>query len=241
MTKEEAIALVQGNLGDFMRDTSAKYAAPFFWGNPGVSGIWHNGSCFFLEWTKDAPFGVTAAHVYQACLGDCARYQRVVCQLGTGVVINPSERLIDLNEDLDIATFRVSPEEVCRAEKIAFTMPLFVPQEGKGVFFAGFPGSVLERIGNATYNAGIMSGLVVASRVSDRNITCQFEREYMVHAPPQPCDMGGMSGAFLAAVIDRGGISLWQPAGVIYECHDNFEIMLASRLDRVGLNGRIMG
>jgi hypothetical protein len=222
-----------------MRDTSAKYAAPFFWGNPSVSGIWHNGSCFFLEWTKDAPFGVTAAHVYQTCLADCASSERGVCQLGTGVVINPRERLIDLNNELDIATFHISPEEIRRAEKMAFTMPYFVPQEGKGVFFAGFPGSALERIGNATYNAGIMSGLVVASRVGERNISCQLEREYMVHAPSQPCDMGGMSGAFLAAVIDGGNVSHWQPAGMIYECHDDFEIILASRLDRLDPNGRI--
>jgi hypothetical protein len=146
--------------------------------------------------------------------------------------------LIDRNVELDIATFHVSGDEIRRAKKIAFTMEPFVPQEGKGVFFAGFPATALEQIGPATYNAGIMSGLVVASRVSDRNISCQFEREYMVHAPAQPCDMGGLSGAFLAAVMDRLGVSLWQPAGVIYEFHTNYEIVMASRLDRVSPDGR---
>jgi hypothetical protein len=161
--------------------------------------------------------------------------------LGTGVVFNPVERLIDRNVDLDIATFRVSPEEIRRAKKIAFTMQSFVPQEGKGVFFAGFPRSALQQVDSrtATYNAGIMSGLVIASRVGDRNISCQFEREYMVLAPPQPCDMRGMSGAFLAAVVDREGVSLWQPAGVIYEFSDNYEVIFASRLDRLGQDGRI--
>jgi hypothetical protein len=106
---------------------------------------------------------------------------------------------------------------------------------------AGDIAGALVRIGNATYSAGIMLRLVVASRVGQENISCQFEREYMVHAPPRPCDVGGMSRAFLAAVIHRGNVSLWQPAGVIYECHNNFEIILASRLDRLGPNGHIAG
>jgi hypothetical protein len=53
MTKEEAIALLRGHLGDFMRETSKDYAAPFFWGIPGVSHIWHIGSAFFWSGRKE--------------------------------------------------------------------------------------------------------------------------------------------------------------------------------------------
>ncbi|MGH7001955.1 MAG: hypothetical protein ACREEA_10660, partial [Stellaceae bacterium] len=70
-----------------------------------------------------------------------------------------------------------------------------------------------------------------ASSVNDRDITCHFEREYMVAAPPSPCDFGGVSGAFLAAVVDRNPISHWQPAGVVYEFQPSLEILKAHRLD----------
>lgn len=76
-----------------------------------------------------------------------------------------------------------------------------------------------------------MSGLVVASSINNRDVSCHFDRDYMVAAPPAPCDFDGMSGAFLAAVVDRNGVSIWQPAGVVYEFHPDLEILKASRLD----------
>jgi len=233
MTKEEAIAQVNGPLGTVMREVSAFYAVPFIWGTPGMEV--RNGSAFFWRSDNAILLGVTASHNYEAYLEVRARSAGVVCQLGTDVTIDISKRLIDCRRNLkepDIATFHVTEEEVTSAQKWVFSMSPCTPEVGKGVFFAGFPAAAREQVGSASYNLGIMSGLVVASSVNDRDITCHFEREYMVAAPSGPCDFGGVSGAFLAAVIDRNQqLSLWRPAGVVYEFQPSLEILKAHRLD----------
>ena len=232
MTKEEAIAQVRGALGTEMRRVAGYYAVPFIWGAPAEEGL-RNGSAFFLR-LDGGIFAVTAGHNYEEYLRVKAQSLGIICQLGTDVTIDLSTRLVDCRRsvtDPDIAVFRVTEEEVERANKWAFSMPPFTPEVDKGVFFAGFPAIARTPLGPATYILGIMAGLVVASSVNDRDITCHFEREYMVEAPPSPCDFGGVSGAFVAAVVDRNGVSLWRPAGVVYEFQPSLEILKAHRLD----------
>ena len=252
MNKDDAVALVKGPLGEEFRRFSASCAVPFFWGDPnGQDAEIENGSAFFLRWDNRA-FVVTADHVYESYLQRRLISERVVCQLGTNLTIDPVDRLIDRRgrdpnnpsepdkSEPDIATFLVTDEEIERSGKFAFTMPAFQPTPSKGVFFAGFPASARKKVRHAAYDLGIMSGLVVATSVSDRDISCHFDRECMIEAPEPPTRMGGMSGAFLAANVERSGLHFWQPAGVMYEFHDGFEIVKACRLDNNLLpDGRI--
>src|ERR1700684_2255068 len=118
MTKEEAIALLN-KLSVPMQMLSASYATPFFWGDPRRDGDVHHGSAFFIQWDR-GPFGVTANHVYKQCLRHMAESRGVVCQLGRGVKIEPSDRLLDCSDDPDIATFHITEDELRRIGKIAF-------------------------------------------------------------------------------------------------------------------------
>jgi hypothetical protein len=106
------------------------------------------GSMFFLDCGR-GPFAVTAAHVFDEFLGDRQTHRVRSCQIGN-LGFNPEERLIasGTHQRIDIATFRVTPEEIATTGKRivqgtdgAWPAP---PNVGEAVFFGGFPG--VERV-----------------------------------------------------------------------------------------------
>src|SRR5271154_292366 len=100
--------------GQEMFQTIVRSTAVLYWHADG-GPVLHNGSMFFLD-TKKALFGVTARHVYEGYLR--AREQGpMTCQIGN-LVFDPTERLIDLGRDVDIATFRVTEQEIAELGRL---------------------------------------------------------------------------------------------------------------------------
>lgn len=59
-------------------------------------------------------------------------------------------------------------------------------------------------------------------------------------APADSYEMAGMSGSFVATLLDRNGVIYWQPAAVAYEFSTDLQMFMAARLDRIEADGRIL-
>jgi hypothetical protein len=200
-----------------------------------------NGSIFFID-TGVGLFGVTAKHVYQdyasAVAGKPSR-----CQIDN-ILFDPTERLISMGTKFDIATFRITPNELQTLAKLTIPWPPLIPDVGDMVLFAGFPGpekkvsastnSIDVRTYAAKWVIDSVSGRDVSmirppdSEVTDVNGSGFPAREY---------NFGGMSGGPVVAVFDRGPIFSCGLSGVIYELHQGFEIVKAARADFIREDG----
>jgi hypothetical protein len=205
----------------------------------------NNGTTFFLDCGK-GPFGVTAGHVYDAHAEIVAKGDR--CQIGRRH-FDLRERLIARGRRVDIATFKVSPEEIAgtrvqvRAEG---QWPHPVPKVGAVVAFAGFPGVAREIESPGRLVFGNFSGMLLVDDVGERMITCVVAREYMVEipgrqVPPPGYNPGGMSGAPMFH-IQRGPLLWsWRLAGVIAEGGSALggDVVRAVRADFINADGTL--
>jgi hypothetical protein len=188
--------------------------------------LWQQASMFFLDCGR-GPFAVTAGHVYEQFLEDShTRYigGTQVANIG----FDPAERLIawGRNLGLDIATFRITSEEIAATGKrivrgIDGPWPP-PPNEGEVVYFGGFPGSERDRIAGKEFTFGLHSGMVPLTSFTEYQLCCQFDRRYWVDVrglgmPPIGYELGGVSGGPILQPIYKDGVWEWQLAGLISE------------------------
>jgi hypothetical protein len=121
----------------------------------------------------------------------------------------------------------------------------------RGVVFAGFPG--IERKSSRRLNVdfGAMFGSGVASSISDRNVSCLFERERWIDVlglglPPPEYPLGGLSGGPMLTVVEDklrayrlAGIIVQGPNKQAEESIDGFEVLRARRADFIKADGAI--
>jgi hypothetical protein len=175
-TKEHAIAILKTGYGLKLLHAAGDYTAPFFWGLPpqlGVERKLNHGSIFFLN-CGDEPFAITAAHVYKAYLGNKADNHSVLAQIGDLRFI-PEERLIDRDDVLDLATFRIYEREIRTIDKNVHVhpeplWPPLPPKVGQGVFYAGFPLTDRSLRDWKSLDFGLHAALLTATAVDSRKI-----------------------------------------------------------------------
>jgi len=249
MQNKDAVALAKKVLRKEVLKTAASYVAPFFWDNNDEdgSGVLHNGSIFFLDCGEEV-FAVTANHVYQGYRTRKEKHPSTTCQI-MNLPYDPENRLIDYYSEYDIATFRISEEEVENIGKAILTgsqstWPPEPPVAGKGVFFAGYPGKARLYSHPNKVDFGLYMASTIAQTVNNRHISCQFDRDNMEDTmgnglPPQGYDLGGLSGAPLITVVETNNLWTWRLGGVIYEASPRLEIIFASRADFILSDGRL--
>ncbi len=255
ITKKEAIELVKGPLGDAALKSVAKFAAPIFWESrrkKELSPI-TNGTMFLADFGRGC-FAVTANHVYQGYLDDKAEFPKTTCCIAPeafeaggkdAIPFDLEERLIDQLEDPDIATFKVAENEAgAIGTSITSLWPPILPEIGQAVVFAGYPGNERQEVGPRELSFAPLPALMIATSVSERQISCQFEREYLVQAPgfqepPPHYETGGMSGGPLFTVVERNGISRWHLGAVIKEGNASLDIVTAAPADCILKDGRL--
>jgi hypothetical protein len=208
------------------------------------------GSLFFLDCGRE-PFAVTAGHVFEQFLED-RQLRRVRGYQIANVGFDPEERLIDWGKNLniDIATFRVTPEEIAATGKKALrgTDGAWPPPPNpkEAVFFGGFPGCERDQIGPHDVVFGFYGAMPMLTSFTDHQLCCQFAREEWVDVrglglPPVGYDLGGASGSpMLAPVFDEGGWG-WRLVGVISEARstEGFERVTAVRSHFIQPDGRL--
>jgi hypothetical protein len=208
------------------------------------------GSMFFLDCGR-GPFAVTAGHVFERFIKDRAQYRVRGSQIGN-IAFNPEERLIawGKNLGLDIATFRVTPEEITATGKkivqgteAAWPPP---PNPNEAVFFGGFPGCERDPIGPHEMVFGLHSAMPGLTSFTEHQVCCQFARENWIDVrgiglPPVGYDLGGVSGGPMLQPVFVDGAWTWRLVGVVSEALsiEGFERVTAVRSHFILPDGRL--
>lgn len=236
--------------------------APLWWIEtvPGSeSRLLRNGSAFFLD-AGAGVFCVTAAHVV-AGLQRARETGVVQAQLGDTpeIDLREGDRLIDIDYEVDLATLRVTDDEVRRLQKVKLTgqqriWPPAPPTKDAGVLFAGFPETEQRWVGHREISLAIVAMGNVASGVNDRDISSLIERERLIDVigrgvPRTNYDYSGMSGGPMLTVVESAGVRSWRLAGVVYsgpnvsndpdQSIEGFELIRARRADFLAPDGTI--
>lgn len=250
--------VASGPFAQRLRRLAAGHVGTFSWvmvpheGDP----EWHNGSMFLLD-CGQGPFIVTAGHVYTGYMTQRDAARRIVCQIGD-LEFHPEERLIDFQDPPDIATFRVTPDEITAIGKqvvthAAQTWPPEPLPEGYAVLVSGFPGQerLIQLRQNLTprkINFGYYYANTPITISVPNQISCRFERRYWVSSFPEGIpepgyDLGGISGAPLLRPVYSQSRSTWivQLAGIITQAHsdEQWEQVTAATAAHVLPDGRI--
>jgi hypothetical protein len=128
---------------------------------------------------------VTAAHVYRGYLDAKLGARRVLCHIGN-VEFDPERRLVGIGQNVDIVTFDFTYEELRRVGKQALVVADAVlwppphPFSGQGAFLVGFPAASRLWLSWRAMSFGLYIGCPRINSVSDRQITCPFEREFWI-------------------------------------------------------------
>jgi hypothetical protein len=255
-TREQALALLRRGLDKALQMVAAQYVMPICWiaaekGRPLLLG---NGSAFMMD-AGSGPFLVTAQHVYSEYCAALAARTDTVCLLGNLIRFPLERRLIASDPVYDVATFKVTPEEVegfRQDGKFVLTgsqqaWPPKPPETERGVFFVGFPGDGRHM---RPYKGGVLvevdwtgySALAIATNVSATGITLLLEHdpEYDVGertTVPPDWALGGCSGAPLLTLVDHNNVYSWRLGGVIYESSET--IVKVSRADCLNPDGTL--
>lgn len=193
------------------------------------------------------PIAVTNHHVYE-------KFKKRMDEGRGRTVINDlpfdlRERLIDCDESLDLATFRITNEELRRLGKSAAwqATPYRMPQPGAGVFISGYPGKWKDetdprRVGFPQIR---LSGFKVEdvstlSIIIDPALSPQARIEpHAVQYRPGDLDtLGGLSGSPVLGLTDRSPAT---PVlfGVINADWGLKGVWRATRADFLAADGRI--
>lgn len=253
ITPARARELIKGPLADVYRGILNDCCCPIYWHRRDRAdlSILNNGTVTFVR-TPERMLGITAAHVLQGYLDDAAR-EPVTLQLFDAVIDDMQARIIHLPDHVDVATFSVDDALLVRLGKRIVPLtnwPPRAPQEGRGIMLAGYP-AVERLVDRNRVNFGLFTALVIARRVTDRQITWLVERDAMLDDArvlplPPNYGLGGVSGGPLITWLEsERNIATFALGGIISE-HPDYarnafavERVVAIRGDFILPSGRI--
>jgi hypothetical protein len=231
VTTEEQRAVIGTGLGKYELEIINGFNVPLFWTVPLADGKlrYRNGTAFFLR-AGDRPIGVTASHVIRG-------WEQSRVEEGAGSLylaghrdsleIDWAARVIDDDFEIDIATFSISEQEVKALGKMIMTgaqkvWPPRPPPRNCLLYYCGFPGVGTRPHPQGGPLFGAVPGMGIATSVSEKSISIQLEREYLVPllgggVPPENFDFGGISGGPVIKIVDLKGLRTYACAGVLYQ------------------------
>jgi hypothetical protein len=259
----EAIRIMSSGLGRAELELATSFAMPLYWIYREAAGFRvRNGTAFFLD-TGRAIFGVTAHHVIAQMRRDRVHHDVLMTQISTGpgltIDFEGANSILDEDEAIDIATFRIEPEQIERSGKTALRghqpgWPPGPPQQDRGVYYSGYPETETLWQAPDEVNFGAVPGSGVASSVNEHTISTQIARERLFAVlgrglPPADYNFNGMSGGPMLTVV-QGALRSWRLAGVIYEGPniestaerpgiEGLEIIRARRADFINADGTL--
>jgi hypothetical protein len=211
-------------------------------------------SCFFLR-LQSRLIGVTAAHVVRQYEKAKRLSSSTVCQIQVAI-IELDKALIDVDDDLDIATFTVSERLIKEAGAVPFDVSAKWPPDvtikrGATIQLVGYPEEI--RVINSWERSAIFQAYGARTFVEDHNardIVVVYDPNQGIGAPNLPplgFNMSGCSGG--AAVIHetRNGLHRWSPVGFIVGGPlgraegeaAGFDVIRIRRIDSIGDDGHL--
>ena len=240
--------LVKSGFIPTVEEIAKRLTAPFYWYAPerrGGSRTIGGGTVCFVD-TGVRLLGLTAAHVHQACMTALERDPDLGCQIG-GHSFQPSKRLIDIDDDLDLATYELSKIQVNAAGADIHAPPTWPPRltdDDELVVIGGWPWrSVVEQIGSSTHDFVFFIGR--SSGASERSLSMATFRStsipYGTRSLSPDLNMGGMSGGPMY-VLKQDLIARLELVGILFEYNPSplMELMLARPLSRIAADGKLI-
>ena len=251
-TEAEARAAVAGPFGVESARLTISCCLPLFWFRPGdPTGAIMNSGTVTLARPNERTFGITAAHVVRGYQSDLERHA-LGALLGDADIGDLASRIIDVSDDLDLATIDLSDGLLERLGPgwSVFPLSLWPPQppmEDRGITMGGFPASLRQVMGPGRVAFGPWTVLSIARGVTDDQITWKFAKEYLVSQPANPqsgaarFELGGISGGPLLRVGESaGGLVGFRLSGIISQARPEYEFVVAKRADFIRADGTIM-
>jgi hypothetical protein len=236
-------------------DSGLRFGRPIVWhdNNQRFPKDVTGASCFFLR-LKSGYVGVTAAHVVRQFQTAKATTPSLVCQLHL-MPFDLEGALIDINDDVDIATFAISERDLKTTLSDAFDVssqwpPQDVVQRDASIQLVGYPENI--RIIDPTDRSAVFQAWGALDFVEDfttDNIFLVYQPDKVTGAPNKPplaFNMSGCSGGPAIIHETRNGLHRWYPVGLIVggpkvgegEAAE-FDIIPIRRIDCIGPDGRI--
>ena len=248
ISAERAKELMSGDLGRYNYEILASTCSPLYWhlaSEGGAGPIRANGTLTYVK-SDEHVFGVTAAHVITGYVNDCEKFDCVL-QLGNAEF---TLDIIDLDDQLDLATLRLSKTTLASVGKkimpVSLCRPNDLPQEGRGIMMCGFIGEDRRELPNQRVDWGMLGIVGVSRRVTDDQITWAPEHNYHIPVPGIPQltpnkNLGGISGGPLIAWFEKPKTNLayFSLAGVVKEASAELEYVIATRSHFIRPDGRI--
>ncbi|WP_321889503.1 hypothetical protein [Paraburkholderia bannensis] len=241
MDRDEARALMAGSLGEQLMKFPLHWCKPAFFGiepAPGNRAEVQNGTASLIV-CGDDHFAITCRHVLDGFRDVRAKYDRVFFQIGNCLIDPLAQLVIEGQGVLDVAVLRLTQEQAQRIVHnsngigegffhVGQQRPVTI-DEGNGVAFAGFPGTLRRHDAPQELNFGSYGcGATPVTAANDERFICQFDRaEWVVRGgEAEPETIGGLSGgpAFLIRQSSAGLIS-YEFAGIIYQFSEDYELL----------------
>jgi hypothetical protein len=205
LTIERAKELINGKLGETYRGILSQSCAPIFWYQRQRSNaeILNSGTVTFVR-TPKRLMAITAAHVIRSYEETHAAATWPLHLQVMNAWLNLE--VIDISDDLDLATLAIDDKLLSRIGKDVeplSTWPPRVPQEGRGILLAGYPGADRLQPKPMEVEWRLFPALGVAWRVLRDQITWVAERDPDIKTdlPPEHW-LGGISGGPLIGIFE---------------------------------------
>ncbi len=228
---------------------SLDHSGVFVWARsqPHIGFHLGHGTAFLID-CGSGPFLVTAAHVYRMFQRDIQISSETIEVQFSDVSFDPTASLISVNDEYDLATFKLTDEQILHCGKSVITgsqrtWPPPKPKVPQAVFVTGYPGCDSYEAGPSAYDFAVYSAILKTKSVGERNIVLHIDASELedyagLGLPPPGYDMGGMSGAPLFALVESS-VMTWHLCGVIYESNQSLDLVMATCADLLNADGSI--
>lgn len=243
MTSEDlkrlAIEELRSGLWGQFRETMMDSTLPVILGSTEERRILGQGSMTFLD-TGDHLIGVTAAHVVEGLRKEMANCSSL---LYINSAVAEDFDVIDLNEEIDLATLRIDQKFLERKRPLSRVSEFF-PEEQQCLLVSGFPASSNSST-DTQMVYGLFHGMGFTKSVTTERITYEIERGHgiddLIDEPlPEGTDLGGISGGpMISFAPTGGGLNVFQLSAVVSQAHQKGEYIVGTRTSQILDDGTI--
>jgi hypothetical protein len=225
-------ALERSGYLNVLRRLVMSHASPIWWYDTNRSAgtsILHSGTVSFVNAGADV-FAVSAHHVYEQYLRDKAAHPSLKCQFG-GVTVEPEKYLIDSDKKLDLVTFGLPIVLAAATGATIHNSPSWPPArlaQSDLVVLGGYPGNRrTEKTRSLDSDFVSFIGRITQSSEDHASVYLNIPASHWPqgkHLDESP-ELGGMSGGPVFRLV-ADPIESLEFAGVIYESHQTYELVL---------------
>ncbi|MBS0471360.1 MAG: hypothetical protein JSR60_09830 [Proteobacteria bacterium] len=224
-------------------DYTLQLGRPLYWHSGAARGDIVGASCFIMKFA-DRLVGVTADHVIALFLNAKQQNPKLICQMSDAVV-DLEERLIDRNEELDIATFSVDQKILNDSRAVTIDVTDCWPPPKVEIrdtlTLTGFPESLrkMPAIGHCEF--GAWGAMPTVEDVTERQLIVVFDptRDKVrgeSRMPPLGFNMSGCSGGPALLHKPVNGLLRWFPVGMMSASPSEKQLGIFEDIDIIRIN-----